>query len=277
LTARPFTAIVLAAFMTYTPLRGDSTREALPDEAGAAPPLRSRAASPRTIPEQIADELGAMILDGRYATGDRLVEQELAANFGVSRGPVREALRILEKRRLVEVRPRRGAYVRRVSIDAFADLSNVRIALATLAVRLMAARPAASYVETLRRRVEEVEAAAETLSVPPFAVGQLIFRIVITVARGSGNDLVLGLLLDLANETIWTTIWRQPLDYQTTAVRRRYARALRQMLRAIERQDADEAARHLRQVLESIRDTAVATLRRQRRETADRAKLVPVA
>ena len=65
--------------------------------------------APRTIPDQVAEELGAEIVAGRRKAGDRLVELDLARDFGVSRGPIREAIRILERRRLVDLLPRRGA------------------------------------------------------------------------------------------------------------------------------------------------------------------------
>ena len=102
---------------------------------------RGRSFAPRTIPEQVAEELGAEIIAGRRKAGERLVELDLAQDFGVSRGPIREAIRILERRRLVELLPRRGAYVRPLSLKSIADLFNVRTALSTLAVRTMATSP----------------------------------------------------------------------------------------------------------------------------------------
>src|SRR5689334_19911141 len=88
-----------------------------------------RSFAPRTLPDQVAEELGAEIVAGRRKAGERLVELDLARDFGVSRGPIREAIRILERRRLVEVRPRRGAYIKPLSLKSVADLFNVRTAL----------------------------------------------------------------------------------------------------------------------------------------------------
>src|SRR6202453_1746248 len=92
----------------------------------------------RTLPEQVAEELGAEIVAGRRKSGERLIELELAQHFGLRRGPIREAIRILERRRLVDFNPRRGAYVRPLSLKSVADLFDVRIALSLLAARTMA-------------------------------------------------------------------------------------------------------------------------------------------
>ena len=86
------------------PLRKPSTDDRARDREG------ERSFAPRTLPDQVAEELGAEIVSGRRKAGERLVELDLARDFGVSRGPIREAIRILERRRLVELRPRRGAY-----------------------------------------------------------------------------------------------------------------------------------------------------------------------
>src|SRR5437870_2058546 len=69
----------------------------------AAP--RRRGERARTIPEQIADHLGGAIVAGDYRSGERVREQEIAGLYGVSRGPVREAIRALERRGLVEFFP----------------------------------------------------------------------------------------------------------------------------------------------------------------------------
>ena len=64
-----------------------------------------------TVPEQIAARVGDRILSGTMLPGSRIGEQELADEFSVSRGPVRDALRILEREGLVTLLPRRGVIV----------------------------------------------------------------------------------------------------------------------------------------------------------------------
>jgi len=74
-------------------------------------------ALPHTIPYYLADRIKTGIIRWRYPPKSSLRESELAAEFGASRGPVREALRILELQGLVIHAPRRGFKVKATSVD----------------------------------------------------------------------------------------------------------------------------------------------------------------
>jgi DNA-binding GntR family transcriptional regulator len=93
------------------------------------------------LPEQIAARLSERITAGIYAPGRRVMEQEISAEFGVSRGPVREALRLLEKDGLVTILPRRGAQVTRLSITEVREIFDIRAVLNGLRDRQLAAAP----------------------------------------------------------------------------------------------------------------------------------------
>ena len=80
-----------------------------PAPAPAAPARLAAAPLTLSLPEQIAAQLAARITSGAYAPGQRIMEQAVAGEFAVSRGPVREALRLLEKDGLVTILARRGA------------------------------------------------------------------------------------------------------------------------------------------------------------------------
>jgi len=88
----------------------------------------------------VAEHLGEAIRSGRFVPGQRLVEAELTAELGVSRGPVREAFRRLSAEGLIELVPHRGALVRRLSRKEALDLFEIRTELESLAARLAAAR-----------------------------------------------------------------------------------------------------------------------------------------
>ncbi|MGB3389701.1 MAG: GntR family transcriptional regulator [Pseudaminobacter sp.] len=75
------------------------------------------------------------IFQGQYAPGQRLIEADLTREFGVSRGPLREALHRLAADKLLEIVPNRGAIVRRLSMREMLELFSIRIALECLAVR----------------------------------------------------------------------------------------------------------------------------------------------
>ncbi|WP_333692781.1 GntR family transcriptional regulator [Phaeobacter italicus] len=93
----------------------------------------------RTIlSEQIRDTLLDRILGGQYQQGDRLVESQLAKEFGVSQSPVREALRDLVAMHFVELEAFKGARVRRIDPSEIAQVYPVRAALEELAGQLAA-------------------------------------------------------------------------------------------------------------------------------------------
>ena len=81
--------------------------------------------SPDAIAQRIADD----IRNGRYASGAPLVQEELAKRFGVSRNPVREALRLLEARGIVVIRGGEGAAVRELSREDLDEVYSLRMAL----------------------------------------------------------------------------------------------------------------------------------------------------
>lgn len=96
---------------------------------GAAPRFR-------TASEYVEATLRAAILSGRLAGGLALRQEELAEIFGVSRMPVREALRQLEAQALVDFVPHRGAVVTEISADDAADNYAIRLALEPMALSL---------------------------------------------------------------------------------------------------------------------------------------------
>ena len=86
-------------------------------------------------PEQVTNRLREAIVSGLLQPGDRLMQEELAERLGVSRMPVREALRRLEAEGLVVLQPYRGALVANLSSTELQELYELRIALETLALR----------------------------------------------------------------------------------------------------------------------------------------------
>lgn len=228
----------------------------------------------RSLPEQIAEACGRMIVEGRLRPGQRLTEMDLADRFGTSRGPVRDALRLLERRRLVDVLPRRGAFVRRLSLDMIADLFNVRIALAGLAIRTLAERPDARWIDTFRRRVDEL--AASVPDAEPVNFAYTLTRAVRAIVRGSHNELVEQIFMDLDEQTFWTTIWRQPLDCTTPEARSARVEALREALEATEAGKPDEAEAALRRMLAAARDSALLVLSDRAPDVFERASAAAV-
>ncbi|MEU3348826.1 GntR family transcriptional regulator [Streptomyces sp. NPDC006700] len=110
--------------------------------------------------ERVTRQLRDQILDGDRRPGSKLVERELAAELGVSRLPIREALKALVAEGLVTPRPRTWAVVREFTSTDISDLDEVRTALETLTFRLAAQRRNRAGLEKLRTDLDaELEAA----------------------------------------------------------------------------------------------------------------------
>ncbi|MBC6463009.1 GntR family transcriptional regulator [Actinomadura sp. HBU206391] len=112
-----------------------------------------------TLSQQIRDSLVGRIVSGEIAPGERLVETRLAATYGTSQAPVREALRELEAMRMVETRPRRGTFVRHFVQQTLRESYVVRAALEETATRL-ALLGGTMPVAALRSEVAAMRAAA---------------------------------------------------------------------------------------------------------------------
>ena len=80
----------------------------------------------RPLREMVYEELKMQILTGAIIPGTRMMEVELAEEMGVSRTPIREAIRKLEKEGLVTIEPRRGAYASQISTGDMVEILEVR-------------------------------------------------------------------------------------------------------------------------------------------------------
>ena len=116
---------------------------------------------PRSLAALVEAEVERMIMAGEISAGGRINENQLALRFGVSRGPIREALRALEAGGLVELKPNRGVFVRSIALQEACDIYAVRAALFGLAGRLCAERLTKTEVADLKRQIAAMEKAAK--------------------------------------------------------------------------------------------------------------------
>ena len=121
--------------------------------------LKTRRAE--TLCSLVAEELERMIIRGELQAGDRINESELAQMLNISRGPIREACRSLEKSNLVRVVTNRGVFVREMSVAQAAEIYDVRAHLFGLAGRLAASRVSLREVGELRGMVGEMQKAKD--------------------------------------------------------------------------------------------------------------------
>ncbi len=137
------------------------------------------------VSARIANLLERAIFEGRYRPGQRLREVELAEQLGVSRTPLREAFYTLETRGLLQIQPRRGAFVKSVTVEEMEELLTVRVALDGLAAGLAAENAEAADIEELKRVHEAQRAAFRKRDDPAFhALGQEFHNL---IYAASGN------------------------------------------------------------------------------------------
>lgn len=110
----------------------------------------------KPLREIVFETLRDAIITGKLGPGERLMEIQLAEEMGVSRTPVREAIRKLELEGFVVMVPRKGAYVAGVSIKDIADVFEVRAALEGLAASLAAERITEDELDRLERSIVSI-------------------------------------------------------------------------------------------------------------------------
>jgi DNA-binding GntR family transcriptional regulator len=120
---------------------------------------------PPALTEIVAERLVLAIQEGALKPGERLVEMQLATRLGVSRAPLREALKALAVSGIVESRRGRGTYVREVTAEELEHVLAVRAVLEGLAARLYAVSATPAMIDELadlNERIEEAASAGET-------------------------------------------------------------------------------------------------------------------
>lgn len=152
----------------------------------------------RTISERVHSFIQQALFAGHLNPGDRLGEEELAGALGVSRTPIREALRQLDSDGLVVVVPRRGAFVRRLDPDRARQLYQARLLIETEAARVAASRITADQLKELRPLADAALDDASRGDLGDAFVDTEAFHVV--VFKAADNDV----LLDL-----WRRVWAE--------------------------------------------------------------------
>ena len=119
------------------------------------PTIQIESAS-RTLRGQAYDILKRQLLSGELRPGERVNEVVMAARLGISRGPLREAIRNLEQEGLLIAAPHRGTFVRRLTQEEAAELQEVRLALETAAACRLAQRWTPAAGALLEERLDRL-------------------------------------------------------------------------------------------------------------------------
>jgi DNA-binding GntR family transcriptional regulator len=122
--------------------------------AGHLQPIKLDSYKP--LRELVCENIRQAIIDGTFSPGERLMEIQLADEMGVSRTPVREAIRKLELEGFVVMIPRRGTYVADISIRDITEIYEIRTCLDVLSAGLAAERITDEELEALNRLLVEI-------------------------------------------------------------------------------------------------------------------------
>ena len=169
-----------------------ASSEARADASPVSPPTRQAAAAglvaagKGSMKDAIISQLRQEIAAGIIPFGEKLSEARLAQRFGVSRMPVREALKELEASGFVAIEHRRGTFVRRLSRPEILDLYEVREAVECMAARLCANRASNQVVAQLDEVVFALADAAECGDAEGYSATDE--RLHELIMQGAGND-----------------------------------------------------------------------------------------
>lgn len=215
-----------------------------------------------SLAEQIASHLASLIVKGVYEPGARVHEMAVSAQFKVSRGPVREALRILEKEGLITILPRRGAVVTNLTIEEVRDIFDIRSVLFGLAARRMALAGDLKDIERFRDGVRNLEELArsgdeDALDAYVAAVQELGF----VLSESMGSSRLASMLYSLFHQTVRYS----RLGLATRQRRSQSVQTWRKILRHVEKGDADAAESAAKTLIENSKMQAMETLTKSQR------------
>jgi DNA-binding GntR family transcriptional regulator len=135
--------------------------------------------------EKLVSQIKQDIADGVLKPGDQLEEAALSERFGVSRTPIREAVRSMVDSGLLETRPRKGAFVRTLSAKELLDLFDVAAELEAMASRVTADKLLQSDVQLIKDGLDACYAAAEVGDAKAYGQANLDFHRAIHKASGN--------------------------------------------------------------------------------------------
>jgi DNA-binding GntR family transcriptional regulator len=151
----------------------------------------------RSLPDIVAERVIDAIRHGELKPGERIVEVQLAKRLGVSRGPLREALKMLEAAQVVESQRSRGTFVANISPAQISQMMVVRATLEGMAARLVARRRSPQLIALLEEIHRKLQAASEAGRADEMRT--LVWLFHETVCRNAHNDFLLSAWSAISN------------------------------------------------------------------------------
>ncbi|PRR73617.1 GntR family transcriptional regulator [Neomoorella humiferrea] len=199
------------------------------------------------VRQEAYNALREAILTGRLEPGTRLVERKIAKQLGVSRTPVREAIRKLELEGLVEHLPRRGVVVARMSVREAWEVYSIRAVLEGLAARLAAERINPMQLKKLNELVSAMEKACDEEDYVKLQELHLEFNSIICKAAESPR------LHQMIDNLVDYIVGFTKIGYSVPGRTRAATREHRELLEALMNGDGEKAEKIARQHIENSR------------------------
>lgn len=197
-------------------------------------PIRLEGYQP--LRDMVFDVLMNAIMQGQLSPGERLLEVQLADEMGVSRTPVREAIRRLELEGFVVMVPRKGAYVAGLSVDDVESVYEIRTALETLAVRLAAQRMEAEDYRQLDELAEQMTATWQERNVDQWvALDARFHELLYTFSR---NERLVQMMSNIMEQLSRYRI----ISLANVEVRQNSLAEHQKVIEALKRRDSEQAA-----------------------------------
>lgn len=152
----------------------------------------------KSLREAALSAIRQAISGGDLKSGQRLVESDIAEQMGISRAPVREALRQLETEGLVVSEPHRGTFVTEISATDLWEIYTLRAAIESLAVRIVTEKASAEMLAQLQQAVADMAQAAHEGDLSRLAALDMAFHE--TLCRASGHSRLLAAWLSMITQ-----------------------------------------------------------------------------
>ena len=199
------------------------------------------------------------ILTGKLKPGERLMEIHLADKLGVSRTPIREAIRKLELEGLVIMIPRRGAEVAQITLKSLEDVMEVRRALDVLAIELACERMNEETLSSLFQAYENFAVAVKTRDTRKIAEADVEFHDIIV--QSTGNARLIQLVSNLSEQ-----MYRYRFEYLKDATSHEMLqREHKEMYESILRKDKVAAAGVVRKHIDNQQEAIIRQLQLETR------------
>jgi len=210
----------------------------------------------QSLTDQIVERLTNDILTAVYLPGERLKESEIAAHMGVSRAPLREAFRVLERNGLIEIKPWKGASVVEPKRSEIEELFDARAELFAICARYLATQGTHENIASVRKEIDVLVADTEA-GIDERGYKKHTNHISILMSQGMHNRYLQDIMTNLRQKMFW---YYCHLGTSTITRRKESNRLWQQLSQALLGRDAQAAAAAAYEIMAASKRFSLALL-----------------